>query len=77
MRNTNSQYDREKLEERLAKLRGGVGVIKVGGASEIEVAEVKDRIDDAVNATKAAIDEGVVIGNSSASSLFISSSFSF
>lgn len=62
MKNTTSGYDKEKLEERLAKLKGGVGVIKVGGASEVEVSEVKDRITDAINATKAAIDEGVVVG---------------
>ena len=57
-----SEYDKEKLQERLAKLQGGVGIIKVGGASEVEVGEIKDRIEDALNATRAAIDEGVVIG---------------
>lgn len=50
------------MQERLAKLKGGVGIIKVGGASDVEVAEIKDRITDALNATKAAVDEGVVIG---------------
>jgi len=59
---TKSDYDKEKLEERLAKLVGGVGVIKVGGASEVEVGEVKDRVTDALNATKAAIQEGIVSG---------------
>jgi len=59
---TKSDYDKEKLEERLAKLGGGVGVIKVGGASEVEVSEVKDRVTDALNATKAAIQEGIVVG---------------
>jgi chaperonin GroEL len=59
---TKSDYDKEKLEERLAKLVGGVGVIKVGGASEVEVSEVKDRVTDALNATKAAIQEGIVVG---------------
>lgn len=57
-----SEYDKEKLQERLAKLQGGVGVIKVGGASEVEVAEIKDRITDALNATRAAVDEGIVVG---------------
>lgn len=59
---TSSDYDREKLQERLAKLSGGVAVIKVGGASEVEVKEKKDRIDDALNATRAAVKEGVVAG---------------
>lgn len=59
---TKSEYDKEKLQERLAKLVGGVGVIKVGGASEVEVSEVKDRVTDALNATKAAIQEGIVVG---------------
>lgn len=63
---TKSDYDKEKLEERLAKLVGGVGVIKVGGASEVEVSEVKDRVTDALNATKAAIQEGIVVGGGSA-----------
>lgn len=57
-----SDYDREKLQERLAKLSGGVAVIKVGGASEVEVKEKKDRVDDALNATKAALEEGVIVG---------------
>ncbi len=59
---TTSDYDKEKLQERLAKLAGGVAVIKVGGASEIEVKERKDRVDDALNATRAAIEEGIVPG---------------
>ena len=59
---TTSEYDIEKMQERLAKLKGGVGIIKVGGASEVEVGEIKDRITDALNATKAAVDEGVVVG---------------
>ncbi|MBC8241462.1 MAG: chaperonin GroEL, partial [Alphaproteobacteria bacterium] len=59
---TTSEYDREKLQERLAKLAGGVAVIKVGGATEVEVKERKDRVDDALNATRAAVEEGVVIG---------------
>jgi chaperonin GroEL len=63
---TTSDYDREKLQERLAKLAGGVAVIKVGGATEIEVKERKDRVDDALNATRAAVEEGVVAGGGSA-----------
>ncbi|WP_292983572.1 chaperonin GroEL, partial [Oceanicaulis sp. UBA6590] len=59
---TSSDYDKEKLQERLAKLAGGVAVIKVGGASEIEVKERKDRVDDALNATRAAVEEGIVPG---------------
>jgi chaperonin GroEL len=59
---TTSDYDREKLQERLAKLAGGVAVIKVGGASEMEVKEKKDRVDDALHATRAAVEEGVVPG---------------
>ncbi|MBE0414889.1 chaperonin GroEL [Yoonia sp.] len=59
---TSSDYDKEKLQERLAKLSGGVAVIKVGGATEIEVKERKDRVDDALNATRAAVEEGVVPG---------------
>jgi len=59
---TTSDYDREKLEERLAKLAGGVAVIRVGGSSETEVKERKDRVDDAMHATKAAVEEGVVAG---------------
>ena len=59
---TTSDYDREKLQERLAKLAGGVAVIRVGGATEIEVKERKDRVDDAMHATKAAVEEGIVAG---------------
>lgn len=59
---TTSDYDREKLQERLAKLTGGVAVIKVGGATEVEVKERKDRVDDALNATRAAVEEGIVPG---------------
>ena len=59
---TTSDYDREKLQERLAKLAGGVAVIRVGGATEIEVKERKDRVDDAMHATRAAVEEGVVAG---------------
>jgi len=63
---TTSDYDREKLQERLAKLAGGVAVIRVGGASEIEVKERKDRVDDALHATRAAVEEGVVAGGGAA-----------
>ena len=63
---TTSDYDREKLQERLAKLAGGVAVIRVGGATEIEVKEKKDRVDDALNATKAAVEEGIVPGGGAA-----------
>ncbi len=59
---TSSDYDREKLQERLAKLAGGVAVIRVGGSTEIEVKERKDRVDDALNATRAAVQEGIVVG---------------
>ncbi|MET0596423.1 MAG: TCP-1/cpn60 chaperonin family protein, partial [Mesorhizobium sp.] len=59
---TTSDYDREKLQERLAKLAGGVAVIRVGGATEIEVKEKKDRVDDALHATRAAVEEGVLPG---------------
>ena len=59
---TTSEYDKEKLQERLAKLAGGVAVIRVGGGSEIEVKERKDRVDDAMHATKAAVEEGIVAG---------------
>src|SRR5262247_1978750 len=59
---TTSDYDREKLQERLAKLAGGVAIIKVGGATEVEVKEKKDRVDDAMHATKAAVEEGIVAG---------------
>ena len=64
--NTTSDYDREKLQERLAKLAGGVAVIKVGGASEVEVKERKDRVDDALHATRAAVEEGIVSGGGTA-----------
>jgi chaperonin GroEL len=63
---TASDYDREKLQERLAKLVGGVAIIRVGGATEVEVKERKDRVDDAVHATKAAVEEGIVPGGGSA-----------
>jgi chaperonin GroEL len=63
---TTSDYDKEKLQERLAKLSGGIAVIKVGGATEIEVKERKDRVDDALNATRAAVQEGVVPGGGTA-----------
>jgi len=64
--NTTSDYDKEKLQERLAKLAGGVAVIKVGGASEMEVKERKDRVDDALHATRAAVEEGIVPGGGAA-----------
>jgi chaperonin GroEL len=63
---TNSDYDREKLQERLAKLAGGVAVIRVGGATEVEVKEKKDRVDDALHATRAAVEEGIVPGGGTA-----------
>jgi chaperonin GroEL len=63
---TSSDYDREKLQERLAKLAGGVAVIRVGGATEVEVKEKKDRVDDALNATRAAVEEGIVAGGGTA-----------
>ncbi|KXZ54554.1 hypothetical protein GPECTOR_4g619 [Gonium pectorale] len=66
MDTTTSDYDREKLQERLAKLSGGVAVIKIGGASEVEVGEKKDRVVDALNATKAAVEEGIVPGGGAA-----------
>ena len=66
MEKTSSEYDREKLNERLGKLSGGVAVLRVGGASEVEVKEKKDRIDDALNATRAAVKEGVVAGGGTA-----------
>ena len=59
---TTSDYDKEKLQERLAKLAGGVAVIRVGGATEVEVKERKDRVDDAMHATRAAVEEGIVAG---------------
>ena len=61
-KNTESDYDREKLQERLAKLSGGVAVIRVGGATEVEVKERKDRVDDALHATRAAVEEGIIAG---------------
>merc|ERR1719287_224450 len=63
---TTSKYEKDKLKERLAKLSGGVAVLKVGGASEVEVNEVKDRLNDALNATKAALEEGIVPGGGAA-----------
>ena len=63
---TTSDYDKEKLQERLAKLSGGVAIIRLGGATEIEVKEKKDRCDDALNATKAAIEEGILPGGGTA-----------
>ncbi len=60
--NTASDYDKEKLQERLAKLAGGVAVIKVGAATETEMKEKKDRIEDALHATRAAVEEGIVAG---------------
>jgi chaperonin GroEL len=63
---TSSDYDREKLQERLAKLAGGVAVIRVGGATEIEVKERKDRVEDAMNSTRAAVEEGIVPGGGTA-----------
>lgn len=66
IRGTSSDYEREKLQERLAKIRGGVAVIKVGGTSEVEVGEKKDRYVDALNATRAAVEEGIVPGGGTA-----------
>mmetsp|Transcript_18650 Transcript_18650/g.40888 ORF Transcript_18650/g.40888 Transcript_18650/m.40888 type:complete len:572 (-) Transcript_18650:657-2372(-) len=66
MESSSSDYDREKLQERLAKLSGGVAVLKIGGASEVEVNEKKDRVTDALNATRAAVDEGIVPGGGTA-----------
>ncbi|MEM1194739.1 MAG: chaperonin GroEL, partial [Pseudomonadota bacterium] len=66
MESTTSDYDKEKLQERLAKLAGGVAVIKVGGATEVEVKERKDRVDDALHATRAAVEEGIVPGGGTA-----------
>ena len=63
---TTSDYDREKLQERLAKLAGGVAVIRAGGATEVEVKEKKDRVEDALNATRAAVEEGIVPGGGTA-----------
>jgi chaperonin GroEL len=64
--NTTSDYDKEKLQERLAKLAGGVAIIKVGGSTEVEVTERKDRVDDALHATRAAVEEGIVPGGGTA-----------
>merc|ERR1719276_635391 len=64
--NTSSEYEADKMKERLAKLGGGVAVIKVGGASEVEVNEVKDRLNDALNATQAALEEVIVPGGGAA-----------
>ena len=66
IKETSSDYDREKLQERLAKLAGGVAVIRVGGGSEVEVKEKKDRVDDALHATRAAVEEGIVAGGGTA-----------
>merc|ERR1712070_1126628 len=66
MDSTTSEYEKDKLKERLAKLSGGVAVIKVGGASEVEVGEKKDRVTDALNATRAAVEGGVLPGGGSA-----------
>jgi chaperonin GroEL len=66
MADETSDYEREKLQERQAKLSGGVGVIKVGGATEVEVKEIKDRLDDAIQATRCALDEGIVVGGGAA-----------
>lgn len=66
IKNTESDYDKEKLQERYAKLTGGVAVIKVGGSTEVEVKERRDRVEDALNATQAAVEEGVVIGGGAA-----------
>jgi chaperonin GroEL len=63
---TKSEYEKEKLQERLAKLSGGVAVLKVGGGSEAEVSEKKDRVTDALNATRAAVEDGIVAGGGSA-----------
>merc|ERR1711968_210338 len=63
---TSSEYEKDKLKERLAKLSGGVAVLKVGGASEVEVGEKKDRVNDALCATRAAVEEGIVPGGGTA-----------
>merc|ERR1719482_1881655 len=63
---TSSEYDKEKLQERMGRLTGGVAVIKVGGSSEVEVGELKDRIQDALCATRAAAEEGIVVGGGAA-----------
>ena len=66
MENTSSDYDKEKLQERMGRLTGGVAIIKVGGASEVEVGELKDRIQDALCATRAAAEDGIVAGGGTA-----------
>ena len=66
IKQTTSEYDKEKLQERMGRLTGGVAIIKVGGASEVEVSELKDRIEDALCATRAAQEEGVVSGGGTA-----------
>merc|ERR1712212_1441322 len=63
---SNSEYEKEKMQERLARLASGVGVVKVGGSSEVEVNEKKDRVTDALNATRAAAEEGIVPGGGTA-----------
>ena len=63
---TTSDYDKEKLQERLAKLAGGVAVLYVGAASEVEMKEKKDRVEDALNATRAAVEEGIIVGGGAA-----------
>lgn len=63
---TSSEYEKEKLQERLARLASGVAVLKVGGSSEVEVNEKKDRVNDALNATRAAVEEGIVPGGGTA-----------
>lgn len=65
--NTTSDYEKEKLQERLARLASGVAVLRVGGSSEVEVNEKKDRVNDALNATRAAVEEGIVPGGESQS----------
>jgi chaperonin GroEL len=66
MESTDSDYDKEKLQERLAKLAGGVAVLRIGGATEVEVKERKDRVDDAMHATRAAVEEGIIAGGGTA-----------
>lgn len=66
IQNTTSEYEKEKLQERLARLSSGVAVLKVGGSSEVEVNEKKDRVNDALNATRAAVEEGIVPGGGTA-----------
>jgi chaperonin GroEL len=66
LKKTTSEYDKEKLQERLAKLAGGVAVINVGAPTEAEMKEKKDRVEDALNATRAAVEEGIIVGGGSA-----------